>query len=313
MDIKKSKIFLAGHKGHVGSAILRKLKTKGYKRIIIANKKSLNLLDQKKVFNFLKKHKPKYVIIAAARVGGVNANNTLRGKFIYENLEIQNNIIHGSYLNGVKNLIFFGSSCIYPANISKPIKEKMLLSGSLEYTNEPYAIAKIAGIKLCESYNQQYKTNYKCLMPCNSYGPNDNYNLKTSHFFAALLKKIYLAKKTGKNKLEIWGSGNPKREVIFVDDIADACIYFMRKKTKNVLINIGTGWDLSINNFAKIIMHYLGVKLKIVNNKNMTEGVKRKLLDVGLSKKLGWKYKTSLQEGLDKTYDDFIKNYHKKN
>ena len=313
MDIKKSKIFLAGHKGHVGSAILRKLKTKGYKRIIIANKKSLNLLDQKKVFNFLKKHKPKYVIVAAARVGGVNANNTLRGKFIYENLEIQNNIIHGSYLNGVKNLIFFGSSCIYPANISKPIKEKMLLSGNLEYTNEPYAIAKIAGIKLCESYNQQYKTNYKCLMPCNSYGPNDNYNLKTSHFFAALLKKIYLAKKTGKNKLEIWGSGNPKREVIFVDDIADACIYFMRKKTKNVLINIGTGWDLSINNFAKIIMHYLGVKLKIVNNKNMTEGVKRKLLDVGLSKKLGWKYKTSLQEGLDKTYDDFIKNYHKKN
>tara|TARA_B100001769_G_scaffold275246_1_gene276552 strand:+ start:3432 stop:4373 length:942 start_codon:yes stop_codon:yes gene_type:complete len=312
MDSKKSKIFLAGHKGHVGSAILKKLKIEGYKRIITANKKSLNLLNQKKVFNFLRRHKPKFVIMAAARVGGVNANNTLRGKFIYENLEIQNNIIHGSYINGIKNLIFLGSSCIYPANISKPINEEMLLGGKLEYTNEPYAIAKIAGIKLCESYNKQYKTNFKCLMPCNSYGPNDNYDLKTSHFFAALLKKIYIAKKKGKKNLQIWGSGKPKREVMFVDDIADACIYFMRKKTKTVLINVGTGKDMSINDFAKIIMKYLEVKLKIVNNRKMPDGVKRKLLDVRLSRKLGWKYKTSLLNGLDKTYKDFLKNHSNK-
>ena len=227
---KNSKIFLAGHSGHVGSAILRSLVKKKYKKILIADKKKLNLLDQKKVFKFLKKHKPKYVIVAAARVGGVYANNTFRGKFIYENLEIQNNLIHGSLLSGVKNLIFLGSSCIYPSNISKPINEKMLLTGKLEYTNEPYAIAKIAGIKLCENYNKQYKTNYKCLMPCNSYGPNDNYNLKTSHFFAALFKKIYIAKKRGLKSIEIWGSGKPKREVMFVDDIADACIYFMEKR-----------------------------------------------------------------------------------
>ena len=227
---KNSKIFLAGHSGHVGSAILRNLIKKKYKKILIADKKKLNLLNQKNVFKFLKKHKPKYVIVAAARVGGVYANNTFRGKFIYENLEIQNNLIHGSLLSGVKNLIFLGSSCIYPANISKPINEKMLLTGKLEYTNEPYAIAKIAGIKLCENYNKQYKTNYKCLMPCNSYGPNDNYNLKTSHFFVILFKKIYTAKKRGLKSIEIWGSGKPKREVMFVDDIADACIYFMKKK-----------------------------------------------------------------------------------
>ena len=310
---KNDKIFVAGHKGLIGSSIIRKLKKEGYKKIITIDKKKLNLINQSEVYFFLKKTKPKFIFLAAARVGGIASNDKYRGEYIYENLMIQTNVIHGAYKAKIENLIFLGSSCIYPKLSKQPIKESYLLSGKLEETNDAYAIAKIAGIKMCENYNLQYKTNYKCLMPCNSYGPNDNYNLKTSHFFAALLKKIYLAKKTGKKKLEIWGSGNPKREVIFVDDIADACIYFMRKKTKNVLINIGTGWDLSINNFAKIIMHYLGVKLKIVNNKNMTEGVKRKLLDVGLSKKLGWKYKTSLQEGLDKTYDDFIKNYQKKN
>ncbi len=189
---KNAKIFLAGHKGHLGSAIYKKLKKKGFKKIITIDKKKLNLLDQKKVFSFLKNNKPKIVIIAAARVGGIYANNSNRAEFIYENLTIQNNLIHGSYINGIKNLIFFGSSCIYPKNIFKPIKENMLLAGKLEHTNEPYAIAKIAGVKLCENYNRQYKTNYKCLMPCNSYGPNDNYDLKNSHFFAALIKKIYL-------------------------------------------------------------------------------------------------------------------------
>lgn len=195
---KNSKIFIAGHNGHLGSAIYRKLFENGYKNILTVDKKKINLLDQNKVFNFIKKKKPNLVIIAAARVGGIYANNKYRGKFIYENLQIQNNLIHGAYLSGVKNLIFFGSSCIYPEGISKPISEKLLLSGTLEYTNEPYAIAKIAGIKLCESYNIQYKTNYKCLMPCNSYGPKDNYHNKNSHFFAALIKKILCAKKDKK-------------------------------------------------------------------------------------------------------------------
>ncbi len=307
---KNSKIFLAGHNGHLGSSILRCLKQRNYKKILVANKNKLNLLDQKKVFKFLDKHKPNYVIIAAARVGGVFANNTYRAKFIYENLQIQNNLIHGSYLAGVKNLIFFGSSCIYPAGIFKPISEKMLLSNKLEYTNEPYAIAKIAGIKMCENYNKQYNLNYKCLMPCNSYGPNDNYDLKTSHFFAALFKKIFLAKKKNHKYLEIWGSGKPKREIMFVEDIADACLFFMNKKTSHTLINIGTGKDMSINQFAKVIMKYFKIKLKIKNNYRMPGGVKRKLLDVSLSRRLGWKFKTSLQEGLIKTHKDFIKkNY----
>ena len=305
---KKEKIFLAGHNGHLGSAILKCLKKRKYKKIITVDKKKLNLLDQNKVFKFIRKNKPDYVIIAAARVGGVFANNTYRGKFIYENLQIQNNLIHGSYLSGVKNLIFLGSSCIYPANITKPISENMLLSNKLEYTNEPYAIAKIAGVKLCESYNQQYNTNYKCLMPCNSYGPNDNYDLKTSHFFAALLKKIYLAKKNKSKYLEIWGSGKPKREVMFVSDIADACLYFLGKKTKYSLINIGSGRDMSINQFAKKLMKFFKIDLKIKNNKKMPDGVKRKLLDVSLSRKLGWKYKTKLSEGLKITFQDFIKN-----
>ena len=306
MNKKNSKIYVAGHNGHLGSAILKNLKNNGYKKIITIDKKKLNLLDQKKVFSFLKKNKPKYVIVAAARVGGVYANNNYRAKFIYENLEIQNNLIHGSFKSGVKNLIFLGSSCIYPAHISKAINEKMLLTGTLEYTNEPYAIAKIAGIKMCENYNKQYKTNYKCLMPCNSYGPNDNYNLKTSHFFAALFKKVYLAQKKKKKTIEIWGSGKPKREVMYVDDIADACIYFMNKKTHHALINVGTGKDMTINQFAKFIMKYFRVNLKIKNNKKMPDGVNRKLLDVSLAKKLGWRYKTSLLEGLKKTHYYFL-------
>ena len=303
---KNAKIFLAGHKGHLGSAIYKKLKKKGFKKIITINKKKLNLLDQKKVFSFLKNNKPKIVIIAAARVGGIYANNSNRAEFIYENLTIQNNLIHGSYINGIKNLIFFGSSCIYPKNIIKTITEGMLLSGKLEHTNEPYAIAKIAGIKLCENYNRQYKTNYKCLMPCNSYGPNDNYDLKNSHFFAALIKKIYLAKKYNKKYLEIWGTGKPKREIIFVDDIADACIYFMNKKTSKTLINIGTGKDLTIEKYAKYLIKFFNVKLKIKKNLKMPDGIKRKLLNITLAKSLGWKAKTKLHEGLKITIQEFM-------
>tara|TARA_A100001011_G_scaffold397140_1_gene497223 strand:- start:681 stop:1616 length:936 start_codon:yes stop_codon:yes gene_type:complete len=307
MVSKNYKIFLAGHKGHLGSAIHKKLKKAGFKNIITINKSKLNLLNQDKVFKFLKKNKPKVVIIAAARVGGIHANNTQRAKFIYENLTIQNNIIHGSYLSGIKNLIFFGSSCIYPKNISKPITEKMLLTGKLEYTNEPYAIAKIAGVKLCENYNLQYKTNYKCLMPCNSYGPNDNYDLKNSHFIAALIKKIYLAKKYKRKKIEIWGTGKPKREIIFVDDIADACIYFMNKKTKKTLINIGTGKDLSIEGYARYLINFFNLNLKIKKNLNMPDGIKRKLLNVRLANSLGWKAKTSLKDGLTITLQDLNK------
>ncbi len=307
MVSKNHKIFLAGHKGHLGSAIFKKLKKAGFKNILTIDKSKLNLLNQEKVFKFLKKNKPKVVIIAAARVGGIHANNTQRAKFIYENLTIQNNIIHGSYLSGIKNLIFFGSSCIYPKNISKPITEKMLLTGKLEYTNEPYAIAKIAGVKLCENYNLQYKTNYKCLMPCNSYGPNDNYDLKNSHFIAALIKKIYLAKKYKRKKIEIWGTGKPKREIIFVDDIADACIYFMSKKTKKTLINIGTGKDLSIEGYARYLINFFNLNLKIKKNLNMPDGIKRKLLNVRLASSLGWKAKTSLKDGLTITMQDLNK------
>ena len=307
MVSKNYKIFLAGHKGHLGSAIFKKLKKAGFKNILTINKSKLNLLNQDKVFKFLKKNKPKVVIVAAARVGGIHANNTQRAKFIYENLTIQNNIIHGSYLSEIKNLIFFGSSCIYPKNISKPITEEMLLTGKLEYTNEPYAIAKIAGVKLCENYNLQYKTNYKCLMPCNSYGPNDNYDNKNSHFIAALIKKIYLAKKYKKKQIEIWGTGKPKREIIFVDDIADACIYFMNRKTKKTLINIGTGKDLSIENYAKYLIKFFNLKLKIKKNLNMPDGIKRKLLNINLANSLGWKAKTSLKDGLTITLKDLNK------
>ena len=307
MVSKNYKIFLAGHKGHLGSAIYKKLKKAGFKNVITINKSKLNLLNQEKVFKFLKKNKPKVVIIAAARVGGIHANNTQRAKFIYENLTIQNNIIHGSYLSDIKNLIFFGSSCIYPKNISKPITEKMLLTGKLEYTNEPYAIAKIAGVKLCENYNLQYKTNYKCLMPCNSYGPNDNYDNKNSHFIAALIKKIYLAKKYKRKQIEIWGTGKPKREIIFVDDIADACIYFMNRKTKKTLINIGTGKDLSIEEYAKYLIKFFNLNLKIKKNLNMPDGIKRKLLNVSLANSLGWKAQTSLKNGLKITLQDINK------
>ena len=229
---KNSKIFVAGHNGMIGSAIIRKFKQLKYKHIFVKSRKQLDLTDQNKVFRYLKKIKPDAVILAAAKVGGINANNKYRGEFIYENLSIQNNIIHGSFINGVKNLIFLGSSCIYPKNCKQPIKEKYLLSSHLERTNEPYAIAKIAGLKLCESYNLQYNLNYKCLMPCNSYGINDNYDLNSSHFLPALIRKIIEALKNNKDHITIWGSGKPLRELIYCDDVADACIFFFKKKNK---------------------------------------------------------------------------------
>ena len=305
---KKSKIFIAGHKGMVGSAILRKLKSKGFSKIIFCEKKKLNLLNQDKVFKFLKKKKPDIVIIAAARVGGILANSTFKDKFIYENLQIQNNLIHGSYLAKVKNLMFLGSSCIYPKFCKQPMKESYLLSGKLEETNDTYAIAKIAGIIMCNSYSKKYKLNYQSLMPPNLYGPKDNYNLETSHFFPALLKKIYLAKKKGKKYLNIWGTGKPRRELMFVEDFAEALIFFMNKKIKEPFINIGIGKDFSIDWYAKYIMKRLNVKLRIVYNKNRSDGMPKKCLDINLAKKYGWRPNNDLDRGFDITLRDFIKN-----
>ena len=302
----KSRIYVAGHNGLVGSSIVRRLKLKGYKNILTTDRKNLDLTNQKKVFDFLKKKKPKIVIIAAAKVGGIYANNTYRADFIYENLAIQNNLIHGSFLNNIKNLLFLGSSCIYPRDSNQPIKEKYLLKGPLEFTNEPYAIAKIAGIKLCENYNFQYKTNYKCLMPTNVYGPGDNYDPEHSHVFAALIKKIHDAKIKNKKQIILWGDGTPKREFIYVDDLADACIHFMKIKTRESWINVGTGKDFTISQYAKIIMKYLKCNLKIKFDNTKPNGSPRKLLDISVAKKYGWTAKTNLQSGFIKTYQNFL-------
>ena len=304
---KKDRIFVAGHNGLVGSAVLRKLKKLNYPNIIVAEKKTLNLLNQNKVFDFLKKNKVKSIIICAARVGGIKANNVYKGDFIYENLSIQNNLIHGAKINNIKNLIFLGSSCVYPKYSKQPIKEEYLLNGSLEKTNEPYAIAKIAGIKLCESYNFQFKTNYKCLMPTNTFGPGDNYDPENSHFLPALINKIHNCKIKNKKNLELWGNGKTKRELIFVDDLADAIIFFLNKKTKNNLINIGSGIEKTIEQYAKIISEIIGVKLKIKYRNKSLVGTPRKLLDCSYAKKNGWKSKTKLKKDILETYKYFLK------
>ena len=312
MTNKNDKIFLAGHNGLVGSAIYRALLKNNYKNIITISKKKLNLLNQKKVFNFLNIKKPKIVIIAAARVGGIKANNKFRADFIRENLVIQNNLIHGSYINGIKKIIFLGSSCVYPKNYNKPIKEEYLLKGPLEYTNEPYAVAKIAGIKMCESYNLQYKTNYLCLMPTNTFGPGDNYNSFSSHFIPAIIKKIYQAQLQKKNYIDLWGTGLPRREVIYVDDLANAVIYFMNKKVRHSLINIGTSKDRSIREFAKLILKILNVKLKVkFDNDKKLDGIKRKVLDTNLARKYGWKPRINLEDAILKTFNDLRKNFSK--
>ena len=304
---KESKIYLAGHRGMVGSSILKKLKDSGYKNIIVQTRHQLDLMDQKKVMNFFKKNSFQFVIIAAAKVGGIYANDTYKADFIYQNLVIQNNIIHSSFVNGIKNIIFLGSSCVYPKNSKQPIKESYLLTGELEKTNEPYAVAKIAGIKLCESFNNQYGTNYKCLMPCNIYGPNDNYDLKNSHFFPALIAKTHDAIKKNKKELVVWGSGQPKRELMYSDDLADACLFFLKKKTKETLINIGSSKERTISEYAKFIIKKFNTKLKIKFDKSKKDGMKRKILDCSIAKKYGWKPKYSLDYGFEKTYKDFLK------
>ena len=303
---KNSKIYVAGHTGLVGSAILRKLKQNGFKKIILSSRKKLDLTNQKKVLAFIQKKKPDFIFIAAARVGGIYSNNKYKGDFIYENLTIQTNIIHSAYLSGVKNLIFLGSSCVYPRNCKQPIKEKYLLTGELEKSNDAYAIAKIAGIKLCESYNFQYNTNYKCLMPTNTFGPGDNYDLDNRHFLPALIKKIYFCKINKKKTLVLWGNGKTKRELIFVDDLANAIVYFLNKKTKKNLINIGSGIEKTIDQYAKIVCKIIGVKLLIKYKKNSLVGTPRKLLDCSYAKKNGWKSSTNLNKDIKKTYLNFL-------
>ena len=293
----------------VGSSVLRRLKFKGYKNLVTANKESLDLTSQSDVFNFFKKKKVDAVILCAAKVGGILANDTFRGEFLYENLQIQSNVIHASYKSSIKDLIFLGSSCIYPRDCKQPIKEEYLLSGHLEKTNEPYAIAKIAGLKLCENYNYQYKTNYKCLMPCNLYGVGDNYDPMNSHFLPALINKVVMAKKLNQKTITVWGSGKPKRELLYVDDVADASIFFINKKTNHTLINIGSGKDLTIKDYAQFVMKQLDCKLKIVFDKSKPDGTPRKIIDSSIANKYGWKPKINLEKGFKLTYEDFNKRF----
>ena len=345
---KNSKIYLAGHRGLVGSAIFKNLKSKGYTNIITRTHKELDLTNQNDVERFFKQEKPEYVFLAAAKVGGIVANNTYRADFIYENMMIQNNVIHQSHINNVKKLLFLGSTCIYPKHAQQPMEENSLLTDTLEYTNEPYAIAKIAGIKMCESYNLQFNTNFISVMPTNLYGPNDNFDLEKSHVLPALIRKIHLAKLLSnkdydaviedlkvasiedarvylksfgvtEDSVEIWGSGKPKREFLWSEDMADACVYLMEnrdfedtydkenKEIRNTHINIGTGEDISIENLALLIKKTIGFKGGLFFNTNKPDGTQRKLTDVSKLNNLGWKHSVELSEGINKIYQWYLK------
>ena len=314
---QSDKIYIAGHNGMVGSAIVRNLSKKGFVNIITRSSSELDLTNQQDTHGFLQEERPDYVVISAAKVGGIYANNSYPAEFIYQNLMIETNLIHGSYLAGVNKLLFLGSSCIYPKDSLQPIKEEYLLGGILEETNEPYAVAKIAGIKLCESYNRQYDTDYRSIMPTNLYGPNDNFHSKNSHVIPALIQKFHKAKVNNNSSVEVWGSGKPMREFLHVDDMADASVYVInldRNKLKKEVIpmlshiNIGTGIDISIKNVAKIIREVVGFDGEIVFNVEMPDGTKRKLLDIARIKNLGWKHSVSLEDGLQTTYKWFLEN-----
>lgn len=292
----------------VGSAIHRKLFNLGYQNFIIKISSELDLRNQLAVDNFFETERPEYVFMAAARVGGINANNTFRADFLYENLMIQNNIIHKSYETGVKKLMFLGSSCIYPKMAPQPLKEDYLLTGPLEYTNEPYAISKIAGIKMVENYRIQYGCNFISAMPTNLYGPNDNYDLNNSHVLPALIRKFHEAKVNSRPTVEVWGSGSPKREFLHADDLADACVYLMLNYNESQLVNIGTGEDLSIKELAELIQEIVGFKGNLVWNKDKPDGTPRKLMDVAKLNGLGWKYKIGLREGITSVYEDLLKS-----
>ena len=308
---KNSRIYIAGHTGLVGSGILRELQKQGYNNLLLRTHKELDLLDSEKTAQFFKKEKPEYVILAAARVGGIHANYTYSAEFIYENLQVQNNVIHNSFLNKVKKILFLGSSCIYPRNCPQPIKEEYLLTGELEKTNEAYAIAKIAGIKMCQSYNREYGTNYICTMPTNLYGINDKFHPENSHVLPALIYKIHKAKIADAPSVTIWGSGKPYREFLFVDDFANAAISLLQNYNSSEIINVGSGKDLTIQELAETICSVIGYKGEISFDKSKPDGTPRKLLDISKITKLGWKAKTDLKAGLKITYEWYLKNVSK--
>lgn len=303
---KDSKIYIAGHRGMVGSAIYRRLQQLGYTNIVFRTSSELDLRDQNAVAAFFKQEQPEYVFLAAAKVGGILANNTYRAEFLYDNLCIQNNIIHNAYLNGVKKLLFLGSSCIYPKMSPQPIKEDYLLTGYLEPTNEPYAIAKIAGIKMCDAYRSQYGCNYISAMPTNLYGPNDNYDLNNSHVLPALLRKFHEAKTNDKNEVTVWGTGTPRREFLHVDDLAEACVYMMLSYNEPGPVNIGVGEDVSIKELAEMVKEITGYTGNLVWDTTKPDGTPRKLLDVSRINESGWKAKIGLREGIESVYKEVL-------
>ena len=305
---KTSKIYVAGHRGMVGSAIVRKLQAEGYTSLILKTHSELDLTNQAQVLAFFEAEKPDYVFLAAAKVGGIMANNTYRAQFIYENLAIQSNVIHSAYLTGVKKLLFLGSSCIYPKNCPQPIKEEYLLTGVLEPTNEPYAIAKIAGIKLCQAYNDQYATRFISAMPTNLYGPNDNYDLQKSHVLPALIRKFHEAKLANAPHVEIWGTGTPRREFLHVDDFATACLHLIQTYEENIPVNVGCGEDVAISELAALIKDIVGYSGEIQYDRSKPDGTLRKLLDVSLINSLGWTSSIPLDEGVAATYELFSRN-----
>ena len=301
---KNSKIYVAGHRGMVGSSIIRALETEGYSNIIFRTSAELDLTNQEAVSNFFEAEKPEFVFLAAAKVGGIHANNVYRADFLYSNLLIEANVIHSAYKNGVEKLLFLGSSCIYPKLAPQPLKEEYLLSGFLEQTNEPYAIAKIAGIKLCETYRDQYNCNFISAMPTNLYGTNDNYDLNNSHVLPALIRKFHTAKMAGKPTVEIWGTGAPMREFLHVDDLAIACLFLMENYNEKELVNIGTGKDVTIKELAELVKKVIGFNCKLVWDSSKPEGTLRKLLDVSKAHDLGWKHKIELEEGIKMVYEE---------
>ena len=305
---KNSKIYVAGHRGMVGSAIVRELQKQGYNNVVTKTRNELDLLDQKAVRDFFEKEKPEFVFLAAAKVGGIEANRSHLGAFTYENLQIQNNIIHNSYLNGVKRLVFLGSSCIYPRMAPQPIKEEYLLTGALEPTNYGYAIAKIAGVKMCEAYRTQYGCDFVPVMPTNLYGINDNFDLNGSHVLPALMRKFHEAKISGQKFVEVWGTGTPKRELLYVDDLAEACIYIMNNKEVMGLTNVGTGEDATIRELAELVQKTVGFEGELKFDATKPDGTPRKCLDVSKINALGWKAKTSMEEGLKIVYEWYLKN-----
>ncbi len=305
---KEAKIYVAGHRGMVGSAIVRKLQQEGYKNLVLKTSAELDLRDQVKVASFFASEKPDYVFLAAAKVGGIVANNTYRADFLYENLAIQNNIIHSSFVHKVTKLMFLGSSCIYPKLAPQPLKESYLLSGYLEETNEPYAIAKIAGIKMCEAYRAQYGCDFISVMPTNLYGPNDNYDLENSHVLPAMIRKFHEAKVQGKESMTLWGTGAPMREFLHADDLAEACVYLMETYSESELVNIGTGIDVTIKELAETVKEIVGFSGSIHWDTTRPDGTPRKLMDVSKLHSLGWSHKIALKEGIALAYQDFLTN-----